>query len=253
MGLLVRSLACTYFDGYHIPPHRHGWAQLIFAVSGVMRVATADRLWIVPPARAVWAPAGAEHEIFAKGDFAMRTLYFSPALSAVMPQHVYALDVSALLRELILHVVGIGMLDADDPGHVRLTGVVQDQLAAAAALPLSLPLPADPRAARLAERLRDDPSCTAELPSLARDAGASTRTMQRLFLAGTGLRFTEWRQRLRLLHGASLLGAGTSVTEAGLDAGYAGTSAFIAAFRRQFGVTPARLRWHPARHLTGEY
>jgi AraC-like DNA-binding protein len=45
-----------------------------------------------------------------------------------------------------------------------------------------------------------------------------------------------------LLHGASLLGTGASVTEAGLDAGYAGTSAFIAAFRKQFGHTPARMR-----------
>ena len=29
-----------------------------------------------------------------------------------------------------------------------------------------------------------------------------------------------------------------SVTEAGLEAGYASTSAFIAAFRKQFGTTP---------------
>jgi len=32
------------------------------------------------------------------------------------------------------------------------------------------------------------------------------------------------------------------VTEAGLEAGYASTSAFIAAFRKQLGRTPARMR-----------
>jgi AraC-like DNA-binding protein len=120
--------------------------------------------------------------------------------------------------------------------------VIADQIKVTSALPLSLPLPRDPRAARLAERLRDDPACALELDALAREAGASARTIQRLFLAETGLRFAEWRQRLRLLHGASLLGTGASVTEAGLDAGYAGTSAFIAAFRKQFGHTPARMR-----------
>src|SRR5262249_41632230 len=52
---------------------------------------------------------------------------------------------------------------------------------------------------------------------------------------------------LRLIHAASLLGEGVSVTEAGLAAGYAGTSAFIAAFRKRFGRTPARLR-EPATH-----
>ena len=76
---------------------------------------------------------------------------------------------------------------------------------------------------------------------LATVAGLSPRTIQRLFLAETGLPFAQWRQRLRLLHGATALGEGKSVTEAGLEAGYAGTSAFIAAFRRHFGVTPARL------------
>lgn len=242
MTLLVRSLACTYYDGYHIPPHTHGWAQLIFAASGVMRVATAEALWIIPPSRAVWAPAGVPHEIFARGEFAMRTLYFDPVLASAMPGHIYALDITPLLRELILHTVGIGMLDGANPAHQRLTGVITDQLTHAATLPLSLPLPRDARAVRLAERLREEPACDLELGALAREAGASARTMQRLFLAETGLRFAEWRQRLRLLHGASLLGSGASVTEAGLDAGYAGTSAFIAAFRKQFGITPARMR-----------
>ncbi len=242
MTLILRTLACTYYGGYHIPPHRHDWAQLIYAASGVMRVRTRDRYWVVPPARAIWAPAGVEHEIWAKGDFVMRTLYLDIDLAALLPHVSFALDVSPLLRELILHAVSLGLLDDGDPGHVRLAGVIADQLGAASELPLSLPWPRDARAMRLADRLRDDPACDLELAELARAAGASARTVQRLFLAETGLRFAEWRQRLRLLHGASLLGAGASVTQAGLDAGYAGTSAFIAAFRRQFGHTPARIR-----------
>lgn len=242
MALVLRTLACTYFAGYNLPPHAHPWGQLIYAASGVMRVRTQGMLWIVPPARAIWAPAGIEHEIWARGDFAMRTLYLEPALAADLPQGSFALDVSPLLRELVLHAVSVGMLDDGNDEHVRLAGVIADQIRTSATLPLSLPLPADPRAVRLAERLRDDPACDLELDALARSAGASARTMQRLFLAETGLRFAEWRQRLRLLHGASLLGAGVSVTQAGLDAGYAGTSAFIAAFRKQFGHTPARMR-----------
>lgn len=242
MALILRTLACTYFGGHHIAPHVHPWGQLIYGASGVMRVRSGDMLWIVPPARAIWAPAGVEHEIWAKGDVAMRTLYLAPALAGALPAASVALDVAPLLRELILHAVSLGMLDDAEAGQARLAGVIADQVARAPALPLSLPLPRDPRAVRLADRLRDDPACDAELESLARAAGAGARTIQRLFLAETGLRFAEWRQRLRLLHGAGQLGAGASVTQAGLDAGYAGTSAFIAAFRRQFGATPARMR-----------
>ena len=242
MTFLVRTLATTYFDGHHIEPHTHAWGQLIYAATGVMRVRAGDRLWLVPPAQAVWAPAGLEHEIWARGEFAMRTLYLAPELAAGLTQHCRAIETSALLRELILHIVSIGMLKADQPAHALLAGLVVDLLGDASALPLSLPLPRDPRAVRIADRLKDDPANRADLAELARDAGASERTVQRLFLDETGLRFSEWRQRLRLIHAAGLLGGGASVTAAGLDAGYASTSAFIAAFGRHFGRTPARMR-----------
>lgn len=241
MALVVRSLAATYYDGFHIEPHRHAWAQLVYAVSGVMSVRAGETLWIVPPARAVWAPAGAEHEIRALGDFAMRTVYFAPGLVGHLPRECCALDVSPLLRELVLAITAVQLIEEADGEAMRLAAVAIDCIAASRTLPLHLPLPRDPRAVRLAERLRAEPACALELPALARDAGASARTIQRLFLEETGLRFSEWRQRLRLLHGASLLGGGSSVTEAGFEAGYSGASAFTAAFRKQFGRTPSQL------------
>ena len=241
MAIAVRCLAATYYGGFHIKPHRHHWGQLIYAGAGVMRVKAGGMLWIVPPARAVWVPAGEEHEIHGLGDFAMRTLYFTGAQNAALPCECCAIDVTPLLRELVLEAVERCPIEAGDAAGMRLVAVAIDRIAEARALPLQLPLPQDPRALRLAERLRADPSSSAKLAELARDAGASVRTIQRLFMAETGLPFVQWRQRLRLLHGAAALGAGKSVTEAGLEAGYAGTSAFIAAFRKHFGVTPSRL------------
>jgi len=241
MATVIRCLAATYYDGFHITPHRHHWGQLIYAGSGVMRVRAGGTLWIVPPARAVWVPAGIEHEIHGLGDFAMRTLYFTGATNERLPGQCCALEVTPLLRELVLEAVEACPIDEADEAGMRLAEVTIDRIVQAHALPLSLPLPRDSRALRLAERLQAEPSFQAELAELARDAGASPRTIQRLFLAETGLPFSQWRQRLRLLHAATLLGEGRSVTEAGLEAGYAGTSAFIAAFRKQFGVTPSRL------------
>jgi AraC-like DNA-binding protein len=79
------------------------------------------------------------------------------------------------------------------------------------------------------------------IETLSRDAGASRRTMERIFLAETGMTVDEWRRRFRLLHGMQLLARGDSVTNAGVSAGYASTSAFIAAFKKTFGLTPGRL------------
>jgi AraC-like DNA-binding protein len=241
MPIAVRCLAATYYGGFHIKPHRHHWGQLIYAATGVMRVRAVGMLWIVPPARAVWVPAGTEHEIHGLGDFAMRTLYFTGALNSELPGECCALDVAPLLRELVLELVERCPIDGADAPSMRLTEVAIDRISAAPDLPLQLPLPRDPRALRLAETLQKNPSSQTGLAELARAAGASARTIQRLFLAETGLPFAQWRQRLRLLHGATVLGAGKSVTEAGLEAGYSGTSAFTAAFRRHFGFTPSQL------------
>ena len=242
MAFLIRTLACTYYGGHHIEAHAHPWGQLIYAATGVMRIKAAGRLWLVPPARAVWAPAGLEHEIWARGDFAMRTLYISPPLAAGLPEDCIGLDVPPLLRELIVHIVGLRMLDEGDPDHEALAQVIVGLLRSPRPLPSSLPWPRDPRAVAAAEQLLAGPSNPVELAVLARASGASARTLQRLFLEETGFGFSDWRQRLRLLHAATLLGDGSSVTEAGLEAGYASTSAFIAAFKKQLGRTPARMR-----------
>lgn len=214
-----------------------------------MRVHAADRLWLVPPQRALWAPPQSRHEIWAQGTFAMRTLYLSERLCALLPLMCEAIDVSPLLRELVLFVVRTGMLDGTKASDRRTMAFLVDQLASPEVLPLSLTMPCDKRARIVADRLRDNPADSTELAELATIAGASVRTLQRTFRAETGLSFAEWRRRLRLLHAAALISGGASVTAAGLDVGYQSTSAFVAAFRDELGVTPTRMR--PIRQQEG--
>jgi AraC-like DNA-binding protein len=64
--------------------------------------------------------------------------------------------------------------------------------------------------------------------------------LQRFFSEETGMTIEAWRQKARLVHSAAALSEGASVTDAALDCGYDSTSAYIAAFRKQFGVTPGR-------------
>jgi AraC-like DNA-binding protein len=241
-GFPVRGLAVTYRDGQVLDRHTHPWAQLVYAASGTMRVATPSATWLVPPTRAIWAPGGTPHEIEMRGTVAMRTLYLAPAGGDPRLAACRSIEVAPLLRELILHIVRLGMLDGEDPGHARLEGLLVDLLAAAETAPLELPLPRDPRARAFAERLVADPGSTASLAALACSAGASLRTLQRLFLAETSLSLEAWRGRARMQQAVVSLSSGAPVTTAALDAGYQSPSAFIAAFKRTFGVTPARWR-----------
>jgi AraC-like DNA-binding protein len=239
-GFLIAG-AATYPDAMRIERHDHAWGQLTFCVSGVMRVMSDAAAWLSPPTRAIWLPAGVAHEIVMKGEVNARFLYLAPELCEPLPAAPRVLEVSPLLRELILHILEIRTLHPETPAEARLAGLVVDLLVAARQVDLALPLPKDRRALALADRVLAAPA-QASFAGLAREAGASVRTLQRLFPAETGLTLEAWRQKARLLAGIAALSGGASVTTTALDCGYESPSAFIAAFKRQFGMTPGRLR-----------
>ena len=87
-----------------IAPHAHDWHQLIYASEGVMWVHTAQGEWVVPPNRAVWVPAGVEHGIEMTGTVFVQTIYLAAGLADELPDRCCAVNVSPLLRELILHI-----------------------------------------------------------------------------------------------------------------------------------------------------
>ena len=74
----VAAMAKTFPDGDQIPLHLHKRGQLIHAVSGTMKVETADAAWIVPPALALWMPPAYPHGMAMRGELAMRTIYIDP-------------------------------------------------------------------------------------------------------------------------------------------------------------------------------
>lgn len=96
------------------------------------------------------------------------------------------------------------------------------------------------RGVTAAAMIRSSPERRLTLGEVAGKAGASPRTLERLFRGETGLAFGAWSQRARLLFALQLLAGGRSVTSVSLATGYESLSAFVAAFRRVFGTTPGR-------------
>jgi len=129
-------------------------------------------------------------------------------------------------------------LNSHLPLHAHLVPVMLDHLQMMQSDPIHLPLPRDGRAKRIVALLQERPSERRPLEALAKIAGGSKRTIERLFKAETGLGFGKWRQQFRLGQALRLLAAGQAVTSVALDVGYESPSAFISAFRLTFGHTP---------------
>jgi AraC-like DNA-binding protein len=110
----------------------------------------------------------------------------------------------------------------------------------------AVPMPRDARALRVARALLDNSSIEHDLDRWAEEAGASRRTLARLFRSETGLGFSEWRARLRAIDGLARLADGASVAETAASVGYASPSAFTAMIRRTLGGPPRRLTKQPA-------
>jgi AraC-like DNA-binding protein len=116
--------------------------------------------------------------------------------------------------------------------------VIIDQLEVIQMIALQLPNPSDPRAIRVADVLLADPSDRRPLTRICKIAGASKRTVERLFQEDVGMTFGKWRQQLRLMQAMRLLAEGEKVTHAALESGYSTPSAFISMFRKALGTTP---------------
>lgn len=223
--------------------HYHDGSQLIYPGSGVLQVFTEAGSWIVPPLRGVWIPAGMPHSHRARGRTDLLSVAFDADVDPFGDEQPVVVEVSPLLREAVL-----ALTRAEQPAATTrrlLRDVVLDQLRRVTVLPLELPRPRDDRLLAIVDQLSEDPSDRRTLAQLGREAGASERTLSRLFRAETGMSFPQWRGQLRLQHAQLLLAEGESVTVTGHACGFRSTSAFIEAFRAAFGSTPGRLAAAP--------
>lgn len=227
-------------DGFIIPPHRHKKGQVIFSASGTMSVITAAGSFVIVHNRAAWIPPGVEHQVKALDSLQLRTLFIDPTAVQKLPQHPSLISVSPLIRELILYAVSrptcYDFGSADD----RVMSVLLEQLDPAPAPSFHVPMPKDPRLLRVANALLENPADPRTLEEFAKSAGASTRTLTRLFQEETNMPFRQWRLQVRLTGALKRLAQNEPISNIALDLNYSTPSSFVVAFKKAFGVTPGR-------------
>jgi AraC-like DNA-binding protein/quercetin dioxygenase-like cupin family protein len=234
----VVPLSSRYPKGHRIAPHWHARAQLVYASRGTLTVRTERRAWIVPPSRALWVPAQTVHEVQMFGEVEMRSLYVQTASAGGMPVSCAVLDVTPLLRELVLRASELPSEydEAGDDGLVIQLLIAEMRRVPRCALELPLPESADLRA--LCERIIAEPAAGGADRDHEVDTRMSSRTLYRRFRKETGISFARWKQQARVLEAIKRLAEGSPVTAVAIDLGYESASAFSTMFRRSLGVPP---------------
>ncbi|MBM3115473.1 AraC family transcriptional regulator [Jeongeupia naejangsanensis] len=236
----VVAMSRNYARGHDSGVHQHRRAQLVYACSGVMRVETAEGNWVLPPQRALWVPPQTPHRVMIASDAEMRTIYVEPAATPGLPVCCTVLEVSPLLRELILALTALPVRQNEGSRASLISILVIAELRELPTAPLHLPMPRDARLMRLCNYVLARLDGEETLEQLADLAGASSRTLARRFRSETGLSFREWRQQARLIRALEILAQGEPLKKVAERLGYASQSAFSAMFHRALGIEPSR-------------
>jgi len=237
-GISVATLAYEYPSRFEVSEHAHGSDQLIYAISGLMEVSSEQSVWLIPPHFAVWIPARTHHRIHMPGPVSMRTLYLRTGLKARLDPRCAVLHVTPLLRELIVETVRMGHLRVRNRYECALRDLLISQLQKASPMPTFVTLPREKRALAVAQAILQNPAEPKPMAALCAEAGASVRTIERVFRRELGSSFELWRRQVRLTKAVELLVSGYSIKEVAHKVGYCQSSAFVEMFRRTLGTTP---------------
>ncbi len=245
-------------------PHSHDWAQVTMSSTGVVRLTAEHGTFIVPPSRALWIPPGVEHAVTMVEDSDVRTLYLHQPAGRCGPgvprrdeaswRQCRVLEVSPLLRALVMALdtrpdevdpeagtrnpAGFGPADVHREQH--LAALALDELRRASPVRIGVDLPRDKRLRTLCEAVLAEPTRHATLDAWAAEAGASPRTVARLFRQELGTTFLQWRRQVLLARALSMAAHKKPMSHIAAELGYSSASAFTAMVTRSVGAPPSR-------------
>ncbi|TCT44905.1 AraC family transcriptional regulator [Martelella mediterranea] len=235
--VLVRSLE-THEPGLRRNVRAHPRGQLLWAENGILRVHACGAHWLVPTSHAVWIRGETEHEVIAESGVSACFIYIDPSVLRGRASACEVVHMTPLMQHLVRRFRQISEDEPESARAQRMAQVIIDELTTLPEAPLRLPAGTDPRLQRVTNRLMARPEDRSGLEEMAQFSGTGARTLERLFQRETGLKFSEWRSRLRLMEAVNHLSHGKSSAEIAARLGYRSASAFVAAFRRSFGVPP---------------
>lgn len=253
----IRGKARLMAHHMDILPHWHSWAQLVFSITGAVRVSAqggaqgsgTDSSYIVPPSRAVWIPPGVVHAVTAVEEADLRTLYLHESAVAALSAEAdwsrcRVLDVTPLLRELVLQLAvepdAAPANAADAAREQGISHLILDELRRARSLQLGLPLPREGRLRRVCEAMLDQPLRYADIEGWAAEAATSARTLSRWFSDELGTSYGQWRQQMLLAKALAMAARKQPMRLIAAELGYASPSAFSAMVTRAVGMPPSR-------------
>jgi AraC-like DNA-binding protein len=224
--------------------HSHSRHQLLYAFSGTLRLEVDRAMYLLPPQRAAWIPAGVPHRTTLHR-VRSGAVFFAPGLVPQAVNQVRILPATPLVREMILYArrwpVSRDPDDAMANAYFKTLGLLCGEWIREE-MPFRLPRAHSPAiAAAMDYTLSNLENVT--LDDAARAACLSPRHLRRRFLRETGICWRQFRLHARMLRAMELLVEPEAAITAVADAvGFNSLSAFAKSFGLFTSETPSAYR-----------
>lgn len=221
--------------------HAHeNCGELVFVSDGIMVVCAQNASYCAQKNRAIWIPPRVKHEWYMPTNTIDRSLYIhESAFNHANLNALHIIEVSPLLREMVIAMDELG-LDFEMEVDKRLGMALIDRVCAAQKCTDMPPIPQNHKLIKLCTEFIITPDMHVELSDWSAQVHVSEKTLARIFMKETGLNFREWKRAWRMQNAKKDLEAGAQVTETALNCGYSSLSSFIAAFKKNYGVSPSK-------------
>lgn len=224
--------------------HTHERHQLIYAFSGTLRLEAENGIYLLPPQRAAWIPAGVKHRTTLHNVLS-GSVFFAPSLVTSNLQSIRIISAAPIVREMVQYALRW------PPGRDPDDGLAASFFATLGMLcgewikqemPFRLPSGKSVQIQAAMEYSLNNLE-TATLAAAAAAAALSARQFRRRFQAECGIAWRQFLYQARMLRAMELLVAPqASVTDVAYAVGFNSLSAFAKSFFRFSGQTPNHFR-----------
>jgi len=224
--------------------HAHALHQLMYAFSGTLRLEAENGIYLLPPQRAAWIPAGVRHRTTLHNVLS-GSVFFTPSLVRSEQASVRIISAAPIVREMVQYALrwppdrepDNGLADSffKTLGLLCVEWIKEE-------VPFRLPA-AKTRQITAAMEYTLNNLESASFEAAAGAAALSPRQFRRRFLSESSITWRQFHHQAQMLRAMELLVLPqTTVTDVAYAVGFSSLSAFAKSFSRFTGQSPNEFR-----------